>query len=79
MSTPDSERAEPLAARLTAVEELLTHVERTVQDLNEVIQQVQRRLDALQQAQHALTRDMGLLAGRVAESRPIDDDRPLHP
>ena len=38
---------EPLAERITRLEELFTHLQRTVLDLNEVVIECQRRVDAL--------------------------------
>lgn len=76
MSTPEPNRAGQLAARVTALEELFTHVERTVQDLDEVIRQVQKRLDILERRQESLTRQVNLLAGLAAENQPLGEERP---
>jgi len=48
MPEPPEESTDPLAHRVTALEELLTHFERTVSDLDGVVRQTHDRLDTLQ-------------------------------
>ncbi len=49
------ELAQQLAVRVTDLEMLFTHLQRTIHDLDEVVRQQNRRLDTLEQAINRLT------------------------
>lgn len=78
MSELEPNQPERLAARVTELEELLTHFERTVQDLNEVLLQVQNRLDTLESRLEKLSKIEEARGGSVGEDPSIHDERPPH-
>ncbi len=78
MSTSESDPVGRLDARITKLEELLTHLQRTVDDLNEAVVQVQRRLDSLASETARLGRDMHLLSDTGEEIRSPAEERPPH-
>ena len=78
MSELEPNQPERLAARVTELEELLTHFERTVQDLNEVLLQVQNRLDTLERRLEKLSKIEEARGGSVGEAPSIHDERPPH-
>ena len=69
MGTSEQDRSEPLSVRLTALEELLTHVERTVEQLDEVVRQMQARLDGMETGHKRLSRQLGMLSERLDHDR----------
>lgn len=78
MSSEANEPSNLLAGRVTKLEELFTHLQRTLLDLNEVVIACQRRVDLLEAR---FTRLAGVVAERTAEpERPFDPEaeRPPH-
>ena len=78
MSDFEPNQPERLAARVTELEELFTHFERIVQDLNEVLLQVQNRLDTLESRLENLSKIVESRGESVAEDASIHDERPPH-
>lgn len=78
MSSEDHSHLEPLAERITRLEELFTHLQQTVLDLNEVVIECQRRVDALDAK---ILRVVDSIADQAAgPERPFDPEaeRPPH-
>jgi uncharacterized coiled-coil protein SlyX len=65
-------------ARLTALEELFTHLQRTVADLNDVVIQQQRRIEILEQRLDRALNELETVAGKITEERRPEDDKPPH-
>jgi len=74
MSQSEPNQPQRLAARVTELEELFTHFERTVQDLNEVVLGVQNRLDTLEKRLEKLSK----ISESGADARSLPDERPPH-
>jgi uncharacterized coiled-coil protein SlyX len=70
MNSNDHDRL-ALAERLTKLEELFTHLQQTVLDLNQVLIAQSRRVDALEAK-------LGQVASSVAE-RAAEPERPFDP
>ena len=68
---------EQVAARVGELEILLTHQQRLVEELNEVILTQHRRIDALELQVSRLTRELESLTP-TAEARKLEDDKPPH-
>ncbi len=74
MPDPSEASSRHIDARITSLEELLTHFERTVHELDGVVQQVQDRLDSLEgrvaamgrQVRESLTPEDGGVPGQAA-------------
>jgi SlyX protein len=64
--------------RLTALEEVCTHIERLVQDLNRVILRQQQQLDALERRVERLASGFDAMAQRLPEDRRPEEERPPH-
>lgn len=85
---PDNPAPEPFAElvagheRLTArnqeLESRYLHLQRTVDDLNEVVIAQGRTIDLLERKLEALVRQFGSLSERHAELRSLEEDRPPH-
>ncbi len=73
-SAPDL--AAKLDLRLTAVEELLTHFERTLGDLDAVVRQIQSRLDTLDERVELLAESPGELSQPTSEEPPTEEEPP---
>ena len=78
MSTSQHDPIDRLDARITKLEELLTHLQRTVEDLNGAILQVQKRLDALASEAARLGREVLSLSDTGEEIRSPAEERPPH-
>jgi len=78
MSETYQEDLEALAARVTELEELSTHQERTVQQLNEVILQQERRLAETEAALKRLAEKFETLSTSADTPRSLEDERPPH-
>lgn len=77
MSRPEAD-GDPLTARVTALEELFTHLQRTVQELDQVVIGLQKRLDAVD---FEFQRLADVVARRIDEPEPPFDpasERPPH-
>ncbi|MGE0607889.1 MAG: SlyX family protein [Pirellulales bacterium] len=76
MPPPDEGR---LAERITALEELLTHVERVVGDLNQVLLSQQRRVEELEAQLQKLSAGVDSLTESLPTPPPDPEaDRPPH-
>ena len=67
-----------LLARITQLEELLTHLQQTTQDLSEVVIQQQRRSDQIEQELARLTERVRVFSETEAENTDVTDERPPH-
>jgi uncharacterized coiled-coil protein SlyX len=68
----------PLETRVTGLEELLTHQQRLLDQLNEVILRQQRELAALGSRLSRLEAAVDSVADQTAEHRTAEDERPPH-
>ncbi len=68
----------PWAARLTALEELLTHVQRTLEDIHDVVLAQQKQLDGCDVRLKRLERDVPTVARSLSEDRDPEEERPPH-
>lgn len=78
MSRPEPSPTQRLSARLTQLEELMMHFQRTLEDLDQVAQHLQRRMDTLEAGLRRLSVQVGGLAEDGEEERTLDDERPPH-
>lgn len=78
MNTPESTPFDRLDARITKLEELLTHLQRTVDALNEAVLHVQKRLDVVASEAARLGREVVQLSDVREEVRSPDEERPPH-
>ena len=69
---------EALATRVTELEELSTHQERTIQQLDEVILQQERRLAETEAALKRLAEKVEIFSHSADTTRPPEDERPPH-
>ena len=68
-----------LATRVTELEVLLTHMQRTLHDLDSVALDQQRQLDKLAQQLARMTLDMNSMqTGGGGEVRSPEDEKPPH-
>lgn len=77
---PDARPAVPpsLTDRVTTLEELFLHLQRTLQDLSDVLLEQQKRLAQLEQRAVALTSTIAQWEASAAEPRRLEDDKPPH-
>ncbi len=75
---PQPPEPHPLEPRLVAVEELMTHLDRVLQDLNEVVLNQQQRLERLETRWSRLANELEIVSQRVDEPRTLEDDKPPH-
>lgn len=64
--------------RLTNLEMLVTHLQRTLQELDEVARLQGTRLDKLERDMQRLNLELGLLRERSVEVRSPEEERPPH-
>lgn len=64
--------------RLTSIEELLTHFERTLAELNSVVLEQAGRIAALEQRLARLTEEVDTVAAQSEPPRRLEDDKPPH-
>jgi len=67
-----------LEQRVTELETLLTHLQRTVHELDEVVREQAARLDALERAQARQRDELRELSAAVVEPRRLEDEKPPH-
>lgn len=72
------ELAQQLTSRMTDLEMLFTHLQRTVRDLDQVLVRQQRRMDVLEQTLQRLTQDLESVSGPVEPRRDLEEERPPH-
>ncbi len=73
---PDSPAA--LAARLTELETLFTHLQRTLVELDKVVFEQAKHIESLERQFVRVTGDLGALRGAVAERLKPEDEKPPH-
>ena len=78
MSAPPNSTPEQLSARITQLEELLTHLQQTTQDLSEVVIQQHRRSDQIEQELARLTECLQAISESKAADTDITDELPPH-
>ena len=64
--------------RLTNLEMLLMHLQKTVQELDEVVRTQSVHIDALERDLRRLNVELGLLRESAVEERSIVEERPPH-
>ncbi len=64
--------------RVTELETLFTHLQRTIHELNNVVVEQDRRLAAMDHMLKQLTEQLGTLEQRVIEPRAMDEEKPPH-
>ena len=67
-----------LAARLTELEELLTHQQRTIQDLNDVAVQQNKRLTGLETRLEQMARQVASLVDSITDEDTPEEEPPPH-
>ena len=78
MNEPTPDDLKHLTARVSGLEEILTHFERTVGELDEVLRHVQTRMNALESRLETLTRNAEHVDTPADEERSLEDERPPH-
>ncbi len=78
MNDPQPDRLEQLTTRVTGLEELVTHFERLLGELDEVVRQMQARMDTLETRLRGQTRSIEKLAEGAVENPSAGDERPPH-
>lgn len=73
---PDA--ASSLAARLTDLENRYTLLQRTVEDLDQVILSQARQIESLERKLALVTSQLAAVADRDTEPRSLEDDKPPH-
>lgn len=74
----DQKYIRDLTARVTELETLFTHVQRLVNELNEVLIQQTQRLDRLESRQQQIARQVETHDDKLSESRDALDEKPPH-
>lgn len=75
MSLSQPTRREQLAARMTTLEELFTHFQRTVEDLDQVIRHLQKRMDTLEGKLGHLAETVQTVSEAARQDRPTEEER----
>ena len=78
MNEPTPNHMKQVAARVTGLEETLTHFERALGELDEVLRHIQTRMDSLESRFDNLTRNVEKMATPPPEERSAEDERPPH-
>jgi SlyX protein len=78
MNEPTPNHLKHLNARVTGLEEILTHFERALGELDEVLRHIQTRMDTLESRFDNLTGNVERMAAPPAEERSAEDERPPH-
>jgi uncharacterized coiled-coil protein SlyX len=64
--------------RVTELETLFTHLQRTLHELNAVVIEQDKRLAAMERRVKQLTEQLGTLEQRVVEPRELSEEKPPH-
>ena len=64
--------------RLTQVEMLLMHLQKTLQDLDDVIRGQGSRLKDLERDMKRINQELGLLRERAFDERSAEEEKPPH-
>lgn len=75
---PAPSNEHPLERRLVAMEELMTHLDRVLQELNEVVLNQQQRLERLETRWSRMANELEIVSQHVTEPRTLEDDKPPH-
>lgn len=67
-----------LVERLTELESRYTHLQRVLEECNEVIVEQGRQIDQLQRRVGLFTRQLEALAEQGVEPRSLEEDKPPH-
>ncbi len=67
-----------LAERLTALEMVVTHLERTIHDLDEAVRAQGKQLDLVERKLAQLGLDVGALREGPQEAQTPEDEKPPH-
>ncbi len=78
MNEQPAESGKRLAQRLDALEMMVTHLDRTIQDLDETIRAQNKQLDLYERKLAMLTLDIGALREGPADVRSPEDEKPPH-
>ena len=78
MSVADQTMLDRLSQRVTDLEMLFTHLQRSVQDLDKVILDQQKQIDALRAQIGRLLLQLEQFAEPALEPRRIEEERPPH-
>jgi uncharacterized coiled-coil protein SlyX len=78
MATVEPETSQPLIERVTELEMLFTHLQRSVQDLDKVILDQQKQLNALRGQLSRLLQQLEQFSDPGAEPRRPEEERPPH-
>ena len=78
MNSDMSDAALRLEARFSDLESRYTHVQRTVEEMNAVVIEQEKRIDTLERKVALLAGQLGSLAERETEPRTLEDDKPPH-
>jgi uncharacterized coiled-coil protein SlyX len=65
-------------SRLTSLEELVTHLERTAQDLNDVLLAQQKRIEQLDQQMILLRGEVDRALTDTTQPPRLEDEKPPH-
>ena len=74
----DETQSKALEARVTELEMLFTHLQRTVQDLNEVVLDQKGQIERLEDRLDRVTVALETLSHQRTEHRSIEEERPPH-
>jgi uncharacterized coiled-coil protein SlyX len=64
--------------RLTKLEELFLHLQRTVQELDQAVIEAHKRMDAIEAQQRWTARQLDTLASESEAPRRPEDEKPPH-
>ncbi len=64
--------------RITELEFVVTHLQKTIQDLNEVIIEQGKRIDTMQREVRLLASDLRQVRDSSREPRRVEDEIPPH-
>lgn len=78
MAESDAPDPSSLDARVVALEELLTHLQATVQTLSDELFAQSRRFDTLQREALRLQSQLAETSARLPEARRLEDEKPPH-
>jgi SlyX protein len=67
-----------LAARVVELETLLTHQQRTLAELDQVVLAQQKQIDALERRMESLAAELHVPGGSAVEERKPEDEKPPH-
>lgn len=78
MTSSKPDHLQRLSTRMTELEELFSHLERTVGDLDAGVRQCHQRLDGLTLRVDGLAAGLKTATDSIQENRGLEDDRPPH-